>query len=295
MRQRSRLEAIAIMCFASACFIVMHTCIKSVRDTTPIAVIVWSQYAIQFVVLTAAFAPRVPGFLRSPRLGLQYVRAGLLFVTMIGMFTAIGLMPLADVIAITFLAPLLITGLSVVMLGEKVTVAHWAAIAVAFAGVLVIIRPGVGVFAWAALLPLALAFTVALYQAMTKLIAGVGSSTMLYNATLLGFVASSVAVPFFWETPGLREALLLAAAGTLGIFAHFCLIQAYQWAPASVVAPFSYVELIYATALGFAVFGDLPDLPTFAGGLIIAASGLWLLRYQARRERQAQAVEVAAE
>ncbi|MGE0254038.1 MAG: DMT family transporter [Alphaproteobacteria bacterium] len=294
MRQRSRLEAIAIMCFASACFIAMHTCIKATRDTTPVAVVLWTQYVIQLAVLTAIFAPRMPGFLRSPRLGLQYLRAALLFGCMVGMFTAVGLMPLADIIAIAFFAPLIITALSVAMLGEKVTPAHWAAVAVAFVGVLVIIRPGMGVFAWAALIPLGVAVCVALYQTLTKVLAGVDAEAMLYNATLLGFVASSVAVPFFWQTPGLRETVLLAAAGALGLAAHFCLIKAYQWAPASVVAPFSYVELLYATALGFAVFGDIPDAPTFAGGALVAASGLWLLHYQARRERAARAVAVEA-
>jgi drug/metabolite transporter (DMT)-like permease len=280
-RPRSRIEAIATMCFASLCFIAMHTFIKSVRGEVPVGIILWSQYAIQFVLLGVLFAPRIPSMMSSGMMGLQILRALMLLTAICGFFIAVGLMQLADAIAIGFVAPLMITALSVIGLKEKVTPGHWVAIVVGFTGVLIIVQPGGGLFNWTALVPLGAAVAVAIYQTLTRPISqAIGPTTMLFNATLIGLVASSIALPFFWETPGTEAMIYLLAAACLGAMAHFCLIKAYQWAPASVVAPFSYIELIYASALGFAVFGDIPDLPTLLGGVIIAASGLYLIKRQ---------------
>ena len=278
-QMRSRIEAIAIMCFASLCFIAMHTFIKSVRGEVPVGVILWSQYAFQLVVLSLVLARHIPRMVRAPLLGLQIIRAVTLMLAICGFFVAVGLMQLADAITIGFVAPIMITALSVIVLKEKVTRGHWIAIVVGFLGVLVVVQPGTGLFNWAALVPLGAAVCVAIYQTLTRPIAqAVDSTTILFNATLIGLIVSSLALPFFWKTPSLEATAFLLAAACLGAMAHFCLIKAYQWAPASVVAPFSYIELIYASALGFAVFGDIPDLHTIAGGVIIAASGLYLMR-----------------
>lgn len=280
---RSPLEAIAIMCFASLCFIAMHTCIKSVRGSVPVPVILWSQYAFQIALLAAVLAPRRDGTMRhalsSPRLGLQVLRAVMLMSAVGLMFVAVGLMQLADAVAVTFVAPLLITAASMVFLKEKVSLGHWAAILVGFAGVLVIVRPGSGLFAWAALVPLAASVCVAVYQTLTRpLSATVAPLAMLFNATLTGALVTTLVVPFFWQMPDVREAGFLLAAGVFGTGAHFCLIKAYQWGQASLVAPFAYTELLWASLLGFTVFGDVPDMATLAGGAVIAASGLYLLR-----------------
>lgn len=278
-RPRSRLEAIAVMCFASLCFIAMHTCIKSVRGEVPVAVILWSQYAFQFILLAILFAPRIGGMMRSGMMGLQILRALTLLAAICGFFIAIGLMQLADAITIGFVAPLMITALSVFLLKEKVRPSHWAAIVIGFVGVLVVVQPGSGLFNWTALVPLGAAVCVAVYQTLTRPISQVvGPNTILFNATWIGLIASSLALPFFWETPSAASLLYLLGAAGLGAMAHFSLIKAYQWAPASVVAPFAYIELIYASILGFAFFGDIPELATIAGGLIIAASGLYLIR-----------------
>lgn len=278
-RARSRLEAIAIMCFASLCFIGMHTFIKSVRGEVPVGVILWSQYAFQLTLLSLVLARHIPRMVTAPLLGLQIIRAVTLMLAICGFFIAVGLMQLADAITIGFVAPLMITALSVIILKEKVSRGHWIAIVVGFLGVLIVVQPGTGLFNWTALVPLGAAVCVAIYQTLTRPIGQVvDSTTIFFNATLIGLVVSSLALPFFWKTPSLESVLYLLAAASLGAMAHFCLIKAYQWAPASVVAPFAYIELIYASVLGFAVFGDIPDLPTIAGGLIIAASGLYLIR-----------------
>ena len=280
---RGRLAAIAIMCLASLCFIAMHTFVKTVRGEVPVGVILWSQYAFQAGLLTLLFAPRLKRMVTTRLLGLQLLRTLALMTAIGSMFVAVGLMQLADAIAIAFVAPLLITGLSVIFLKETVTRAHWLAILVGFAGVLIVIRPGASVFEPASLIPLGAAFCVAVYQTLTRPISlAVAPAAMLYMATLIGLVVSSLALPFTWEAPAPRALGFLAAAAGLGAAAHFLLIKAYQAAPASVVAPFAYSELIWASALGLAVFGDVPDPMTLTGGVVLAASGLYLLRRQSR-------------
>ncbi|MBO6782468.1 MAG: DMT family transporter [Alphaproteobacteria bacterium] len=216
---------------------------------------------------------------RREMMGLQVVRALTLTATIGGFFLAVGLLPLADVIAIGFIAPILITILSVLFLGERVGVRHWIAILVGFGGVMIIVRPGGDLFHWEAAVPLAAALGVAVYQTMTRPISqAVEPPAILYTATLVGLVATSLALPFVWELPSTGALLNLFAAACLGAGAHFMLIKAYQQAEASVVAPFSYSELIWASALGFAVFGDIPAWTTLAGGLVLVASGLYLLK-----------------
>ncbi|NKB50249.1 MAG: EamA family transporter [Alphaproteobacteria bacterium] len=278
---RQKVVAISVMCLASLCFIAMHGFIKTVRGDVPVGVILWSQFAFQFLILTTLFARHLPRILTSHMLGLQVARAVAQIATIGIMFIAVGLMQLADAIAIAFVAPLLITALSVAFLKEKVKVQHWLAILVGFAGVMIVIQPGAGVFNAVALWPLGAAFCAAIYQTMTRPIArAVGPKTMLYTATLVGLVTTSLALPLFWQTPSLEQLAFLLAAACLGAMAHFLLIKAYQMAPASVVSPFSYSELIWASAIGFAAFGDVPTATTLTGGAVLAASGLYLLRRQ---------------
>lgn len=278
---RGAVVAIGVMCLASLCFIAMHGFIKSVRGDVPVGVILWSQFVFQGALLTALFARRLPRILVPRMLGWQVARALAQIATIGLMFVAVGLMQLADAIAISFIAPLLITALSVAFLGETVRPRHWLAILVGFGGVIVVIQPGTGIFNLSALVPLGAACCAAVYQTMTRPIArAVGPATMLYTATLVGLVTSSAALPFFWQMPSLGQTGYLLAAAGFGVMAHFCLIKAYQMAPASVVAPFSYSELVWASAIGFAVFGDVPTATTLAGGAVLAASGLYLLRRQ---------------
>jgi len=276
---RTQLTAIAIMCLASLCFITMHGFIKTVRGDVPIGMIIWSQYTIQAVLLTALLAQRLRNLVTTRMLGLQVLRALALMAAVSGMFVAVGLMPLADAITIAFVAPLMITAAAAFFLKERVTVAQWVAILVGFGGVLIVIRPGTSIFDAASLVPLGAAVCVALYQTLTRPISqAVTPVSMLYTATLVGLIVSALALPFVWETPDLRQITYLGAAACLGAAAHFLLIRAYHAAPASLVAPFAYTEIVWSSAIGFAVFGDIPDSATLIGAAVLIASGLYLLR-----------------
>lgn len=276
---RARLTAIGIMCLASLCFIAMHGFIKTVRGDVPIGMIIWSQYTIQAVLLTALLAPRLRTLVTTRMLGLQVLRALALMAAVSGMFVAVGLMPLADAITIAFVAPLMITAAAAFFLKERVTTGQWLAILIGFGGVLIVIRPGSSIFDAASLVPLGAAVCVAVYQTLTRPISqAVTPISMLYTATLVGLVVSSLTLPFVRETPDFQQIAYLAIAACLGAAAHFLLIRAYHAAPASLVAPFAYTEIVWSSAIGFAAFGDIPDSATLIGAAVLIASGMYLLR-----------------
>ena len=280
------LRGIALICLAVFSFIIMNTMVRALRlDGVPVAEIVWARNFFHLILIMAFFPRRIRTLLVAERKGMQVLRSILVFLATICMFIAMGLMPIADAVAIAFVAPLFAVGLSVPILGEKVGPRRWAAVLVGFVGMLIIIRPGAGLLQWAVLFPIGMAFFYALYQVITRMIRGSADplSALFYTA-LVGAVAASVALPFFWQTPSLAEAAMLVAVGFLGGLGHWFVIMAYERAEVSAVAPFAYTELIWAVVLGYLVFGEFPDLFTFVGAGVIAAAGLYVLY----RERQAR-------
>ena len=148
-------RGVLMMCVAVACFAAMNTFVKELRvQELPVVEIIWGRYFFHTILVLALFPKRIPTLLSGSDKGLQICRSILVLAATACMFTAVGFMPLADAVAITFIAPLLITALSVPFLGERVGLRRWIAVCVGFAGMLVIIRPGGGLFQPAALLPI---------------------------------------------------------------------------------------------------------------------------------------------
>jgi drug/metabolite transporter (DMT)-like permease len=229
------------------------------------------------------FPRRIPTLLDCSDKLLQIVRSVLVLLATACMFFALGYMPLADAVAITFVAPLLIVALSAVLLKEVVGPRRWGAVIVGFIGVMVIIRPGAGTFQIAALLPLTAALFYAIFQIITRIISHRSDPlNMLFYTAVTGAVVMTAIVPFSWQTPSYDQWLMLVAIGLLGGLGHYALIRAYERSETSLVAPFAYTEIIWATLLGFMVFGDFPDIYTFLGTVIIITSGVYILQ----RERK---------
>lgn len=265
----------------------MNTFVKELRvQELPVVEIIWGRYFFHTILVLALFPKRIPTLLSGSDKGLQICRSILVLSATACMFTAVGFMPLADAVAITFIAPLLITALSVPFLGERVGLRRWIAVCVGFAGMLVIIRPGGGLFQPAALLPIGVTVFYAMYQIITRMISHRTDpiNSVFYTAIVGGILMSAI-VPFFWQTPTLEQWGMMLAAGLLGGLGHWAIIIAYQRAEAPLVAPFAYTELVWATMLGLTFFGDFPDLWTLVGAAIIAASGVYILQ----RERQQRA------
>ncbi len=257
---------------------------KTLVENYPIVQILWFRFLLLFVIAYGLM--RHKGLrLRLQGSWLQFWRSFILVAEIVLAIFAFRYMQLADVHAILAISPILVTALSVPLLGEKVGFRRWAAVAIAFVGMLVILRPGAGVIQPMTLLVLLGALMFALYQVLTRLVSRTDPpETSLFWVALVGLVGMSGAVPFFWQTPqSTMDAMLFFLVAFLGTVGHFCLIKSLQLAEASVLQPYSYMLLVGAVIMGYVVFGHLPDLPTIIGAVIIVASGLYVFARERKR------------
>jgi drug/metabolite transporter (DMT)-like permease len=277
---RGVLLLLASMLVLSLC----DACNKALASDYPATQVIWFRYAI-FALFALWFAwsrGRLRGF-ACRRPGLQVVRS-LLVAGQNGLVVAaLPHLPLATVMALIGASPLIATLLAAPVLKERVGARRWAAVGVAFAGVLVILRPGLeGFNAWA-LAVLAAAAMFAAYQILTRLVSAADplETTLVMTATP-ALLAITLTVPFAWRAPEGSAWLLFLGAGVLAALGHFMMIRALELAPASLLQPFNYSMLLWAALIGFVIFGETPDAPTFAGAALIVASGLYAFRVRAR-------------
>ncbi|WP_339510224.1 DMT family transporter [Pseudomonas sp. RL_15y_Pfl2_60] len=251
----------------------------------PIVMVVWARYVVHTLLMAAIFLPQSGlRVLRTKRPGLQALRASCLLGTSLFFTSSLLFIPLAEATAVNFLAPLLVTALSVPLLGESVTRRQWAAVLVGFAGVLVIVHPGGEMFTPAIILPFCSAMCFSCYQILTRKLSEVDSpTTSNFFAGLFNTLLVSALVPFFWEVPSFTHGLLMLALGTCGMSAHLFLTQAFRRAPPALLAPFGYCQIVFAGLLGFLVFSHVPDLSTLIGIVVICMSGL-AAAWQQRRQ-----------
>src|SRR5262249_20219068 len=286
----ARLTGIALMCGAVACFAMLDTTAKYLNLYMSTLQVVWARYTGAFLFPFIVSNPWTrPGLTRTKRPLLQLVRSMLLLASTLCTFAALRYLQLDEAIALIFSTPFFVAALSGPILGEWVHWRRWTAIAVGFVGVLVVTRPGAGSFHPAALLSLSAALCYALYSISTRILARTDSNeTTLFYSNLVGFLALMPVVPFVWTTPGdVLVIALMVATGAIGSFGHYLLIAAHRLAPAAVLSPFIYTEIVLVTALGFLVFGDVPNRFTLTGAAIVVASGLYLLH----RERKVRGTQ----
>lgn len=248
--------------------------------------IVWGYFFGIFLYLAiyALATGRLRGILRATRPGLQVVRSALLVSSIASLFIGLTYLPIAEATVIGFMAPLFIVVLSGPILGERVGLHRWLAVLLGLAGVIVIVRPGGGIAHWAAVMPLVGAVCFALYQIATRVLTrSESTTTTLFYTAAGGFFWTCLLVPFVWVQPSLLHWLAFLFIGALGVAAHLCLILGFEAAQASLLAPFNYSKLLWATLAGWLVFADLPSLNTVAGCSLIVASGLYVLLHERRR------------
>lgn len=249
--------------------------------------IVWARFVGHAVLVAAVLMPRKgTRVLASSNLRLQILRSGFLFLSTIFNFFALRYLHLTTTASIMFTVPLLVAALSVPLLGEQVGWRRWTAIAVGFAGVLIIVRPGGASLHWAIGLSLCNVIAVSLYQITTrKLAARDHSDTTSLYSPLFGAIILLPVLPFVWEPPSGPLAWgLLCMLGVFGGIGHWLLIIAHRYAPASLLAPFSYSAILWMTASSYLVFGHLPDEWTVVGAAVVIASGLYVFhREQVRK------------
>lgn len=282
--RRQPLAGIALMIGAFACFAVLDTVAKALMPVLGTGIVVFGRYAFA-LLFVGAWLSRQGGLplLRTRHPGLQLARGFLLVLATASNFMALNYLQLAQTSAISFSNPLWVCALSPLLLGERIGPRRWAAVIVGFLGVLLIIRPGAAGFHWAMLLSIVAALFTALYQIATR---KVGANdrvvTSLFYVTLIGALAAGPAAPFAREAPDLPQWAALAFMGFCGSIGHYMLTHAHRLAPAPTLAPFVYTQILWMTLLGYLAFGDVPDLTTLAGGVVVIASGLYVFY----RERQ---------
>ncbi|MFN0044592.1 MAG: DMT family transporter [Alphaproteobacteria bacterium] len=251
---------------------------KFLADGYNVYFVLWARFAAQLLVGVLIVLPRgLIGTARTPFLSQQLLRSGGFTAHTVIFILGILTLPLAEGSALLFTGPIMLAALSVPLLNERVDRATWIAVLAGFAGAMVVIRPGLDFANWGALLVLLSTLCFVLYQIATRSLAQRENpyTTLLYTPAV-GAVALGLCLPWTWSAPSMHDAALMGLMGLVGAVGHLMLIKAYENAGAAQLAPYSYVHILSAALLGYAVFGDVPDLWAAAGAAIIAVSGLWL-------------------
>jgi len=283
-------------------FVSMDTVAKHLTQEFSPLQVVWARFFFHMVWISVFLRKTLLAAFVSGNYKLQLIRSALLVTTTVLFFTGLRTTALPTATVIMFLSPVFVTLLAIPLLGEKVGVRRLMGVVIGFIGAVIIIHPrglfrSVGaqdtvvpdVLASAALnatswlpetghlLIFTAAMTNALYQLMTRKLRTVDNSTttLLYSG-VVGAIVMSLCAPVVWQAPAAIDWVLMACVGLLGCVSHFCLIRAFRNAPASLVVPFSYSSLLWATLLGYLVFNSLPDRWTLIGAALIISSGLYI-------------------
>lgn len=270
--------AIVMMLLAMSLIPLSDAASKQLTDSYPPIQIAWMRYGVHVAVIAplaifwhgrATFFPPAP-WLQLGR-GLCLASSSVFFVA------ALSKMPIADAMATIFVFPFIVTALSPWLLGERVGVRRWAAVAVGFGGALLVIDPGASLAGSGVLFALTAAVTYSGYVILTRLLSGRSPPLMmLLSVGVVGVISIGVAVPFQWTPLNLKDAPLFLAGGAITAMVHLLVIVAYRWGEASLVAPFSYFQIVGGVILGWAVFGDFPEAHVWAGVAVVIASGLYI-------------------
>ena len=281
------IKGIAIMVAGVALLTANDAVSKYLTESYPVGqVICLRQAATLLVIVPYVMAITGWGAVRVVSWQGQIVR-GLLFVANAAFIVlALSLLPLATVITIMFASPIITAAVSMQMLGERVDRSRWLAILAGFAGVLIVVRPGAASFEWALLIAVAASFANSLRDVMTRLLSRTETSiAILFWSTLIVMAAGALTAPFGWRPVTGTDAAWFVVAGVFNASAHFLLIVALRLGEAAVITPMRYTALIWATLIGYMVWRELPDAWVLAGSAVIIASGISMVRVEARKAR----------
>lgn len=279
-------SAVLLIVAAVGCFTILDSLMKFLAVLYPVPLLVWARYTMQAGVMVLWLARTMgTGLVRSPQPGLQLVRGTILVLSTIFFVNALMRLPLAEATAINYTTPTLVIVLSVVVLKERMTASRWAFVAAGMAGMLLIVRPGAAILHGGALLALGAAGCYAVFQILTRKLRAEDPRVTLFYPALCGSVLMTLLLPFVAHEVDMpwSHMVLVGLTGVFGTAGHFLFILAFQRAPASGLTPFTYMQLVWAMLLGWAIFGQFPDGFALAGMAIIAGSGLLLAWHERRR------------
>jgi len=278
-------HALPLFVLAGLCLSSLDATAKWLVRDHSLFVVVWARYAGQMIVVTPwALHRGGPRFFRTNRLGLQLLRSLFLVLATLGFWGGLRYLPLAEASSITFLAPTFVVLLSWPLLHERATRARRIASTVGFIGILILLRPGSSILHPAVLLLLGAALANALYQLLTRKLLDESIHATLFYSASVGTLALSLALPFT-TSPAHLLAVGIGPLVLLGLLAgvgHRCITQAYRRASASLLSPFTYLQILWATAFGFFLFGQHPDALSGVGMAVVVASGVGLALWERR-------------
>nr|WP_141688655.1 DMT family transporter [Bradyrhizobium paxllaeri] len=256
---------------------------KYLSATLPSIEIAWIRFLVFAMIMTPAMMPGSPLFaMQTGRLGLHLLRGLTILGSSLFFISGLRYLPIAEASATGFVAPLLVTALSIIFLSEKVGLRRWIATGVGLVGVIIILRPGTSAFHPAAFFPLVSALAWACTLIITRMMSGTERAvTVMAYSSIVGLCILSALVPFVWVTPTWHDIAFGIFIGIASTAGQWIVVLAFRYADASVLAPFSYTQLLWVSILGFFIFGEVPDVYTITGAAFIVASGL----YTAHRER----------
>lgn len=289
LRAARGLGGVPFLVMALICFGALDTTTKVVSTAAPVVMALWLRYVLQTLSTLAVLWPRRRSRLFRTQHPLQQAARGLLLLTCSTIaYFSLAVMQVGEFTAIVMLTPLLLTVIAARALREPVSWRRWACVLGGLAGSLIVIRPGLGLFHWATLLPLLLVLANTSFQALTGLMARAEDpGTMHLYTGLVGLGATTACLPFAWQSlPGPVWAAL-GLMGLLGTLGHFLLIVAYTRAPVAALTPLLYLQIAFASVGAWVAFAHVPDGWSLAGIALIAACGVagtWLTG----REQQAR-------
>jgi drug/metabolite transporter (DMT)-like permease len=279
MNTRSPLTGIALMITAMAVLPFLDVVAKMLGEQgVPVLQIVWARMAFG-ALLTVPFALQHAGTraLLPDRPALHLLRAGLLVASTFCFFAALQSLPIADALAIFFVNPLIVTALSPLILKERVGPRRWVAVAIGFLGTLIIIRPGFQEMNQGVGLAFLAGCSLGLYFLMTRRIAGSNPAMVTtYYTSITGAVMLTLIMPWVWQAPTLPQWGMYFLIGLIATVGHYLIVRSYDFAEASMLAPFAYTEMVGAVAVGWYFFGDFPDRWTFLGVSILIGSAIYI-------------------
>jgi drug/metabolite transporter (DMT)-like permease len=274
--------AIGMIVASAACFTAIDTIIKYLGARYPVPLLVWGRWGVPALLMVAVLGPKMRwGLLRTMEPKLHLARGVVLILSSLCFFAALKFMPLAEATGLNYSTPILVILMAGWFLRERVTWPRRLFVAAGICGTLLILRPGSGILHAASLFALGAAVLNATFQILTRKLAREDLMVLIFYPSLVGAVLMSFAVPFFADASfRWSDIALFGAVGTIGGLGHFLFIQAFQRAPASTIAPFTYMQLVWSTLAGWLIFGAFPDRWALAGMTVIAVSGVVLTAYE---------------
>jgi drug/metabolite transporter (DMT)-like permease len=272
----ARLAGIGLM-LAGVCFFSLGDALgKFMVKTYSVGELLLLRAAVSLILVIPLIWRSRRAFLGISRPAMQLLRVALSIGEIAAFFAATVYLPLADTITFYLAAPIFVTALSAILLGEDVDVRRWAAVGIGFCGILIALRPSAAVFDWPAAIALGGSIGFAFLMVVTRSLRGT-PDIVLASMQFLGAIAfGAVTAPAGWLTPGPRDFGLFLLAGGLAVLASLCVNRSLKLAPASVVVPYQYSMIIWATIFGYLVFGDVPQATTALGAAIIIAAGIYI-------------------